>query len=282
MQDGRPRSQREQRAGEAHDQQQAKAASVLPTLPLGGTAFSSPLYSAAPAVAARRNRRAALALVTASALLSGTAVALALVVRAGRSAPGPGLSREPRPAVAPVSSPAPPAARTITPRVAAARVDPHPQRPGATVVPPEPLAASSAVIAGGQRTPPQAVERSLSARQPPPQAPRERNATVRKAARESRRAARERVGSDRPLQPSRAQVIAAMKRITPAVHACFGRRHGKAKVLLTVIGKTGRVTTARVTGQRGAIGSCIARAVRRARLPAFTQRKLQIGYPFAR
>jgi hypothetical protein len=75
-------------------------------------------------------------------------------------------------------------------------------------------------------------------------------------------------------------VIAAMQRVTPTVRACFGQRHGKATVLMTVIGKTGRVTTARVTGQRGAVGSCIARAVRRTRLPAFGQRKLQISYPF--
>jgi hypothetical protein len=284
MQDRRSRSQRGQHAGEAHDRQQAEPASTLPTLPLGGAAFSSPLHPTAPAAAVRRNRnrRAALALVAASALLSGTVVALALVVRAGRSAPSPSLSREPRPAVAQVSSPAPPAARTIARPMAAARVDPHPQRTGAIVVPPGRLAASSAPVVGGQRTPPQALQRSLSARQPPPEARRERNANGRKAARESRRAARERVGSDLPLQPSRAQVIAAMRRITPAVHACFGRRHGKAMVRLTVIGRTGRVTTARVTGQRGAIGSCIARAVRRARLPVFAQRRLQIAYPFAR
>jgi hypothetical protein len=85
-----------------------------------------------------------------------------------------------------------------------------------------------------------------------------------------------------PLQPSRSQVIAAMQRVAPAVSVCFGRRYGSAKVLVTVLGETGRVTTARVTGQRGKIGSCIARAVRRARLPKFQQRKLEISYPFVR
>jgi hypothetical protein len=85
-----------------------------------------------------------------------------------------------------------------------------------------------------------------------------------------------------PLQPTRAQVIAAMRRVTPAVEACFGSAHGKAQVAITVLGTTGRVTTAKVTGQKGRIGSCIARAVRQARLPKFLKRKLEISYPFAR
>ena len=71
-----------------------------------------------------------------------------------------------------------------------------------------------------------------------------------------------------------------MHRVSPAVKACFGGRRGKAEVLISVIGKSGRVTTAWVSGQRGKVGSCIARAVRRARFPKFQKRKLEIGYPF--
>jgi hypothetical protein len=81
-------------------------------------------------------------------------------------------------------------------------------------------------------------------------------------------------------QPDRAQVIAAMSAVQPAATACFGAAHGTATANIRVLGSSGRVTTAQVTGQPGAIGSCIARAVRRARFPKFTTESLSISYPF--
>ena len=254
----------------------------MPTLPLGGAAFSSPLYPAAPHAAARRNRRMALMLVMGAALVSGTAVAIALVVRADRLARGPALVREPQSPVATARSAPRPPPRTSARRPAAgARAGAQAARPGAIAVPVGPAAVSSVSVTHRQFTAPQAATRPDTVRQRASEAAREGNATVRKTAPSSRRAERELRRPPSPLQPSRGQVLAAMQRVTPAVHACFGQRHGTAKVLLTVIGKTGRVTTARVIGQRGAVGSCIARAVRRARLPAFGQRKLQISFPFA-
>ncbi len=84
-----------------------------------------------------------------------------------------------------------------------------------------------------------------------------------------------------PPRPQRAQVIAAMQRVQPAVDACFGSAHGRLMADINVLGRTGRVTTARVNGLRGPIGSCVARAVRRARFPQFSDDSLTISYPFA-
>jgi hypothetical protein len=85
-----------------------------------------------------------------------------------------------------------------------------------------------------------------------------------------------------PNKPTRAQVIAAMRRVTPAVNKCFGGTRGKAIVTFSVIGNTGRVVGARVTGKAGKVGSCIARSVRLARFPKFAKPRLEISYPFAR
>jgi hypothetical protein len=73
-----------------------------------------------------------------------------------------------------------------------------------------------------------------------------------------------------------------MRKITPAVNACFGSTHGTAKASFAVVGKTGRVIGARVTGKTGKVGSCIARSVRRARFPKFAKPRIEISYPFAR
>jgi hypothetical protein len=85
-----------------------------------------------------------------------------------------------------------------------------------------------------------------------------------------------------PQRLSREQVITAMNRVQPAVTACFGGTRGSAMAAITIIGRTGRVTTAQISGQGGAVGSCIARAVRGATFPRFADDSLTIRYPFAR
>jgi hypothetical protein len=82
-------------------------------------------------------------------------------------------------------------------------------------------------------------------------------------------------------QLSRAQVIAAMQKVQPEVSACFHGTNGTANADVTILGRTGRVTTAQVSGQNGAVGSCIARAVRKATFPTFKAETLSIRYPFA-
>ena len=80
----------------------------------------------------------------------------------------------------------------------------------------------------------------------------------------------------------RATVQSVMASVEPAVRACVGERHGTAAVDVVVQG-SGRVTSATVTGnfQGSPEGSCIARAVRGARFPAFTGEVLRFRYPFA-
>jgi hypothetical protein len=86
---------------------------------------------------------------------------------------------------------------------------------------------------------------------------------------------------DMPAHLSREQVVAAMTRVQPAVGACFAGTHGSAMASITVLGRTGRVTTAQVSGPVGVIGSCIARAVRGASFPRFADESLTVRYPFA-
>lgn len=83
-------------------------------------------------------------------------------------------------------------------------------------------------------------------------------------------------------QPDRAQVIAAMNAVQPAVRECFGAARGAATAELKIVGRSGRVSSARVTGQPGAIGSCIARAVRKAHFPTFAAESLTISYALGR
>jgi hypothetical protein len=115
---------------------------------------------------------------------------------------------------------------------------------------------------------------------PLPVAPSRAEPIARKARTDRKRSA-EPPAPALPEALTRAQVIVAMRKVTPAVHACFPSKQGKAKVTFAVVGKTGRVVDARVTGKTGKVGSCIARSVRRARFPKFAKPRLEISYPFA-
>lgn len=213
-------------------------------------------------------------IITSALLISICGVAIALVVRA-RSADMPRIQREAR-------------------RAAAPRVTRVPTAPGASarqsvVVAPQSIGSASAPDVTGP-TPALGSTAVEPAPRPQPAAAvrgerRHRTASSEPAsARASTRAQprRESTPPVLPLQPTREEVIAAMQRVAPAVGACFGNAHGKVQVAVTVLGTTGRVTTAKVKGQSGRVGSCIARAVRHARLPKFLKRKLAISYPFAR
>jgi hypothetical protein len=86
-----------------------------------------------------------------------------------------------------------------------------------------------------------------------------------------------------PETPTRDQVGAAMHDITPDVKACAEGQEVEsptAQVAITVTGATGKVSSVRVTGIQGNVGSCIARAVRNASFPKFAKASLSINYPF--
>ena len=89
--------------------------------------------------------------------------------------------------------------------------------------------------------------------------------------------------SNLPAQPSRGDVSSAMGAVTPAVRACGGGQTGTASIRIVFAG-SGRVTTASVTSPPFAgtpAGSCMARAVRGARVPPFSNPSLTVTFPFA-
>jgi predicted Zn finger-like uncharacterized protein len=86
-----------------------------------------------------------------------------------------------------------------------------------------------------------------------------------------------------PATPSREQVKAAMKGVEGDVKACAAGQAleaPSATVAISIAGATGRVSSVRVTGIQGAVGSCIARAVRAASFPKFSKDTFSINFPF--
>jgi hypothetical protein len=85
-----------------------------------------------------------------------------------------------------------------------------------------------------------------------------------------------------PDAPSRGDIMAAMASVRPAVNACAQGVGGVAQVRVTFSGSSGRVTSAMVEGQFAGTpqGSCIARAVRGASVPRFTQPTFSVLFPF--
>jgi len=81
--------------------------------------------------------------------------------------------------------------------------------------------------------------------------------------------------------PSRAEVQQALEGVRPAVEACAAGVPGVAQLHVTVA-DSGRVRHARVAGHFAGRpeGSCMARAVRRARFPADRQDGFKVVYPY--
>jgi hypothetical protein len=86
--------------------------------------------------------------------------------------------------------------------------------------------------------------------------------------------------ADLPAQPSREVVVNVMNGMLPKLQACVGDKHGAAHVTLTVR-STGNVTYALVGGVFAgtAEGSCIAREIKTAEFPAFTDPSIRVAYP---
>jgi hypothetical protein len=84
-----------------------------------------------------------------------------------------------------------------------------------------------------------------------------------------------------PEHPSRDQVASSLNAVTGQLQKCVGDRHGLAEVTVTVR-PAGFVSYAVVSGEYAGTseGSCIARAIRAAKFPAFTDPTLRVTYPF--
>jgi hypothetical protein len=84
-----------------------------------------------------------------------------------------------------------------------------------------------------------------------------------------------------PDHPSREQVTSSLNSVSSELKRCVGDRHGVADVTVTVR-SAGFVSYAVVSGAYAGTpeGSCIARAVRAAKFPAFSEPTLRVTYPF--
>lgn len=85
-----------------------------------------------------------------------------------------------------------------------------------------------------------------------------------------------------PAHPDRDRVQSVLSGVSDAVAACAAGEHGTASVYVVVV-SSGRVTTATVSGRFAGtpIGSCIARAVRTARFPRFSEERFEVTYPYS-
>jgi hypothetical protein len=87
--------------------------------------------------------------------------------------------------------------------------------------------------------------------------------------------------SDLAAQPSREQVRAALDAVIPELQKCTGNQHGTADVTMTVR-SAGVVSYAVVAGSFAGTpeGSCIARTVKLAKFPPFSEPSMRVSYPF--
>jgi hypothetical protein len=238
-------------------------------LPLGSDAFMPPLAPADDATEPGSRRWLGPA-------AAGVAVAVFSAVL--------GLILWPREAAEITAEPAPATRSTSSPTTSFAT-----RAPGAVLTPapvsgPAPVAATTPAAASPAATPAPAsgaVASATAEPAPPPSSV----ATPSDRPRDESRSKRSRRGSrNRDPQidkPSRAQVIAAMAGVQRKVKACLPSGRGSITADVKVLGKTGRVTTAQIDGQRGEVGSCIARAVRKAKFPTFSAESISIRYPMA-
>jgi len=89
--------------------------------------------------------------------------------------------------------------------------------------------------------------------------------------------------SSLPDAPTRDDVKTALQGVSGAVKACKQDTGGTATVDVTFSGKTGRVSSAKVSSSpfKGTpVGSCIESAVKRARVPRFQQSSFKVTFPY--
>lgn len=82
-----------------------------------------------------------------------------------------------------------------------------------------------------------------------------------------------------PAEPSRAQILSAIRAVLPSAKACGRGAGGTAQSRITVAGSTGRAVDVKVSGVDAAVGNCIANALRKARFPKFSKPTFNVSYP---
>lgn len=85
-----------------------------------------------------------------------------------------------------------------------------------------------------------------------------------------------------PDLPTREEIVAGFEQSRGAFETCAAGKHGLVKIQAN-IANSGRVASAMIDGVFVGTpeGSCIARAVRSARFPQFSQASLKVSYPIA-
>ncbi|MBN1655193.1 MAG: zinc-ribbon domain-containing protein [Deltaproteobacteria bacterium] len=86
-------------------------------------------------------------------------------------------------------------------------------------------------------------------------------------------------GPQLPTKPSRDDVLKSLRAVQPAVQACAKGQSGVAMADI-VVANSGRVKNVRVTQVTGAVASCIAREVRKAKFPKFSSSEFSVSFPF--
>jgi hypothetical protein len=89
--------------------------------------------------------------------------------------------------------------------------------------------------------------------------------------------------SSLPNAPTRNDVKTALQGVSGAVKSCKKDSGGTAAVSVVFSGTTGRVSSAKVSSgpfKGTPVGSCIASAVKRARVPRFKQSSFKVTFPY--
>jgi hypothetical protein len=282
-------------ASEARSAREAKPASeAKPAPPAGPEALAASASSIAPTETRSRpsrrpepepqERRKWPLLLLAAGLIGLLALGLRQTPSAPPEAPA---------AAASVATPAPPVAPPEPSRAAAPAPETAPDsEPGSEAVrddAPDAVALAEPEPVPVQKSAPVAVApQGEPAPAPAEAAPAPRSRKQRVAGSRKPRKPRKRAQTPDPAQaelpetPARADVVAAMTSIRTAAAACTQGQHGLAELEMT-LSADGRVRHAQVGGyfHGTPIGSCIAREVRKARVPPFQQTKYRVFYPLS-
>lgn len=263
--------------------------------PMLGSPLGAPVL--VPAKREGASRGAVALVVGAAGVIVAAAAAVIAVVLATQGDNSARADVPPEPVVASATLEATPAPepRVESPSVEAPRAE-APRAEEAPLAGPEVIEAAPAIAA----TPRAPRETERAPRRSPREAPTEERASPapRQPERRGQRdigqliddaidpgapRPRERTAEALPATPSRPDVVGAMGRVAGPVRACGGGARGVVPVRIVFAGATGRVQSAEVIGGSAPpeARSCIARAVREASVPRFTQSTFRVDYPFA-
>lgn len=243
----------------------------FPELPLGIEAFRSPLHTLPAEAPARERPNAAR---TVYFIVASMAVALGLFAAVAIREPTAALTEAREDLVNPEARPKPP---DLPVRAVRAGALVPAEVTGAPTSRDNAAALTSAPPA---RPKPPASAVATATRDRAPSTTSARRANRKAEPRKSSSRARAKSSSRKiPERPSRSAVLAAMRSVTSDARSCLSGT-AVAQVHITFKGETGKVLNTTVQGVQGAAASCVARAVRAARLPPFSKAQLDITFPF--